>query len=305
MPSSSQRLFALIATALVLAFFFLLLPAYGPGRVNSLFQVLYSSWNSETRYEHGIFFPFIILGLLAYRWKDIRSSYGPGESKGLILLSIGCLLYIVAYRVIQWRVGIGSLPFLISGMIWYLCGRKTFFLTAFPVFYLWLSIPIPDIQQATVPLQNISTALAQKFCQLCGVSTYSAGATIFSTNQNWEPLMIDELCSGIRSLMALLMISSAWAYSARLSLWKRGILLFSALPLSIIGNGLRVASIFVIAEYGNQEFARKTWHDHSGLLVFYPMSLLMMMALHAMLEGWKPWKKRKVKRTIVTTTTAS
>jgi exosortase len=305
MPSSSQRLFALIATALVLAFFFLLLPAYGPGRVNSLFQVLYSSWNSETRYEHGVFFPFIILGLLAYRWKDIRSSYGPGESKGLILLGIGCLLYIVAYRVIQWRVGIGSLPFLISGMIWYLCGRKTFFLTAFPVFYLWLSIPIPDIQQATVPLQNISTALAQKFCQLCGVSTYSAGATIFSTNQNWEPLMIDELCSGIRSLMALLMISSAWAYSARLSLWKRGILLFSALPLSIIGNGLRVASIFVIAEYGNQEFARKTWHDHSGLLVFYPMSLLMMMALHAMLEGWKPWKKRKVKRTIVTTTTAS
>jgi exosortase len=305
MPSSSQRLFALIATALVLAFFFLLLEAYGPGREQSLLHVLYSSWNSETRYEHGVFFPFIILGLLAYRWKDIRSSYGLGESKGLILLGIGCLLYIVAYRVIQWRVGIGSLPFLISGMIWYLCGRKTFFLTAFPVFYLWLSIPIPDIQQATVPLQNISTALAQKFCQLCGVSTYSAGATIFSTNQNWEPLMIDELCSGIRSLMALLMISSAWAYSARLSLWKRGILLFSALPLSIIGNGLRVASIFVIAEYGNQEFARKTWHDHSGLLVFYPMSLLMMMALHAMLEGWKPWKKRKVKRTIVTTTTAS
>lgn len=285
---------------MVLAFFFLFLPGYGPGRENSLLEILYTSWNSETRYEHGVFFPFIILGLIAYRWKSIRTSLGPGENYGLLLLGVGCLLFIIAYRVIQWRVGIGSLPFLISGMIWYLCGRKTFLLTAFPVFYLWLSVPIPDIQQATVPLQNISTSLAQKFCQVCGVSTYSAGATIFSTNKNWEPLMVDELCSGIRSLMALLMISSAWAYSARISLWKRALLLISALPLSIIGNGLRVASIFVIAEYGNQEFARKTWHDHSGLLVFYPMSLLMMMALHALLEGWKPWKKRVIKRTIVT-----
>jgi exosortase len=303
MPHPSQRFFALIATAIVLAFFYLLLPGYGPGREQSLLGVLYSSWNSETRYEHGVLFPFIIAGLLAYRWKDIRHSYSHGENQGLLLFVFGCLLYVVAYRVIQWRVGIGSLPFIISGLIWYLCGRKTFLLTAFPVFYLWLSIPIPDIQQATVPLQNISTALAQKFCQLCGVSTYSAGATIFSTNKNWEPLMVDELCSGIRSLMALLMISSAWAYSARMSLWKRALLLVSALPLSIIGNGLRVASIFVIAEYGDQEFARKTWHDHSGLLVFYPMSLLMMMALHALLEGWKPWKKRTVKRTIVTSTT--
>jgi exosortase/archaeosortase family protein len=84
-----------------------------------------------------------------------------------------------------------------------------------------------------------------------------------------------------------------------MSLWKRGLLLISAIPLSIIGNGLRVASIFVVAEYGNQEFARKTWHDHSGLFLFYPISLLLMMGLHALLEGWRPWKKRTIKRTIV------
>jgi exosortase len=295
----SARWFALLGCAVVLCLFFLYLPGYGPARALSLLHTLYDSWNEETRYEHGVMFPFIIIGLFAYQWKNIRASMGKGEWQGLVLLGFGCLLYLVAYRVIQWRVGVGALPFVISGLIWYLCGRKTFLLTVFPVFYLWLSIPIPDIQQATVPLQNISTSIAQSLCTLCGVDTYSSGATIFSTNKHWEPLEIDEACSGIRSLMALLMISSAWAYSARMSLWKRALLLLSALPLSIVGNGLRVASIFIIAEYGNQEFARKTWHDHSGLLLFYPISLVSMMGLHALLEGWRPWKKRAIKRTVV------
>jgi len=296
---SAARWFALIGCGMVLLWFYLLLPGYGPGRERSLLKVLYDSWNEETRYEHGVMFPFIIIGLLAYQWKTIRNSIRTGEWQGLLLFGFGCLVYVLAYRVIQWRVGIASLPFIVSGVIWYLCGRKTFFLTVFPVFYLGLSVPVPDIQQATVPLQNISISMAQAICQVAGVGTYASGSTIYSTNQLWEPLTVDELCSGIRSLMALLMISSAWAYIAQMSLWKRALLLASALPIAIMGNGLRVASIFLMAEYGNQKFARETWHDHSGLLLFYPISLMMMMGLHTLLEGGLPWKKRTVRRTVV------
>jgi hypothetical protein len=64
-----------------------------------------------------------------------------------------------------------------------------------------------------------------------------------------------------------------------------------------------VASIFIMAEYGNEKFARETWHDNSGLLLFYPISLLLMMGLHAILEGGLPWKNRKVVRIINTETT--
>jgi exosortase len=142
--------------------------------------------------------------------------------------------------------------------------------------------------------------ISQKLCTLFGVDTYAQGAKIFSTKGSWEPLEVDEACSGIRSLMALIMISSAWAYLAKMSLWKKAILLSSAIPLSIIGNGLRVSSIFIMAEYGNEQFARTTWHDNSGLLLFYPISLLLMMGLHTVLEGGLPWTKRKLKRTVIT-----
>jgi exosortase len=296
--SPAAQRFCLFGCGIVLLWFFFFIPGYGPGRELSLLRVLYDSWNEETRYEHGVMFPFIIVGLFIYHWKNITASMQKGEWQGLLLLGLGCLLFVVSHRVIQWRVGVASLPFMVSGLIWYLCGRKTFLLTAFPVFYLWLSIPVPDIQQATVPLQNISVSMAQSICKVFGVGTYASGAVIYSTTQKWNPLTIDEMCSGIRSLMALLMISCAWAYLAPMKLWKRALLIFSALPIAILGNGLRVASIFIIAEYGNPKFAEKTWHDHSGLLLFYPISLLLMMGLHAILEGGLPWKKRIVRRTV-------
>ena len=102
--------------------------------------------------------------------------------------------------------------------------------------------------------------------------------------------------------MALLMISSAWAYVAKIKMWQKACLFLAALPLAIIGNALRVTSIFVIAEYGNAEWAAGTWHDWSGLLLFYPFSLFLLLVLHSVFEGGLPWKqskKRKLSRQTV------
>jgi exosortase/archaeosortase family protein len=103
--------------------------------------------------------------------------------------------------------------------------------------------------------------------------------------------------------MALLMISAAWAYVAKnMAMWKRVVLFLAAFPLAIFGNILRVTSIFVIAEYGDAKWARETWHDWSGLLLFYPISLLMLLGIHSLLEGGLPWKKgnrRQLRRVTV------
>jgi exosortase len=291
--------FAIIGCIAVITFFYAIMPGFGPGRTGSILRELYQSWNEENRFEHGPIYPFIIIGLIAFKWKHIRDAITPGDIKGLVFIAIGVFFFLVSYRVIQWRIGVGSLAFIASGMVWYLWGRKVFLLSAFPIFYICLAVPLPDVQQATVPLQNISVKISQALCSLCGVDTIAQGSKISSATNNWKPLEIDEACSGIRSLMALLMISSVWAYIARMALWKKGILLLSAIPISIIGNGLRVASIFIMAEYGNEEFAGGTWHDNSGLLLFYPISLILMMMLHALLEGWRPWKKAVVKRTLI------
>jgi len=287
-------------SAAIIVWFFGFFGAYGQARVQSTLGILVSAWNPETDYEHGFLFPVIIAGLLIYRWKDLRVAAGKGDLLGLVPLVIGAVLFVAAYRVIQWRVAVVAMPFVVWGSIWYLWGRKVAKITVFPLFFIWLAIPLPNFQQATVPLQILATHLAHWGATLCGVETYVQGTSIYSAHENWEPLSIAGGCSGIRSLMALIMISAAWAYIAKVSTWKKAILFFAAIPVAIIGNALRLTSIFVIAEYGDSEWARTTWHDWSGLLLFYPFSLALLLAFHSLLEGGLPWgRNRRIVRKVV------
>jgi exosortase len=286
-----------LLSAGVVLWFYQFETRYGAGRGHSAFQWIVGAWNPETDYEHGLLFPFLIAGLIIYRFKDLKAAAGPGSNWGLLSILIGVVLYAAAYRTLQPRIAMGALPFILWGSAYYLWGWKVAKIVLFPLFFFWLAVPLPSFQQATTHLQLVATAMAYHGAALCGVETTVQGNMIAPVHGDWKPLEIAAGCSGIRSLMALLMISAAWAYVAKMALWKKVVLFLSAFPLAILGNSLRVISIFVIAEYGDAEWARTTWHDWSGLLLFYPFSLLLLLVIHSLLEGGLPWRKRN-RRTV-------
>jgi exosortase len=293
----------LVMSVLVLLWFYGFEMRYGSNRTQSALDWLWSAWNGENDYEHGPLFPLIIVGLVVHRFKSLKAAAGKGSAWGLVVVMVGAMLYAAAYRTLQPRVAIGALPFLLWGSAWYFWGGRVAKILLFPLFFFWLAIPLPSFQQATTQLQLLATSMAHHGAALCGVETLVQGNQISSVHGGWEPLEIAKGCSGIRSLMALLMISGAWACIADLALWKRAVLFLSAFPLAILGNSLRVISIFVIAEYGDAKWARSTWHDWSGLLLFYPISLMLLLCIHSLLEGGLPWKhanQRKLRRVVVT-----
>ena len=297
------RLLVLFSSLAVLVWFFSFEQRYGPAHQHSTLGWLLSAWNPHTDYEHGKIIPFVIIGLILYRFKELRAAVTPGSFWGLVSVVVGCLFYIAAYRTLQPRVAVFGLPFILWGAAHFIWGWRVARLLAFPLFFLWIAIPLPTFQQATTHLQLLATSLAHHGSNLLGVETYTQGTTILPIKGDWKPLSIAHGCSGIRSLMALLMISAAWAYVARMAMWKRILLFLSAIPLAILGNALRVISIFLIAEHGDAEWASTTWHDWSGLLLFYPFSLTLLLVIHSVLEGGLPWKaarRRQLRRTTVT-----
>ena len=257
----------------------------------SMLGWLKTNWNPDSDYEHGLLFPVVISGLILHQFKALRAAAGKGSDLGLLAIFIGAVWYAISIRTLQPRIGVAALPLVMWGGCYFLWGWRVAKMLAFPFFFFWLAVPLPSFQQWTTHLQLLATSMAHHGSSLFGVETVVQGTTILPVQGDWKPLDIATGCSGIRSLMALLMISSAWAYVARIKMWQKVVLLLMAVPLAIIGNALRVTSIFVIAEYGDAEWAAGTWHDWSGLLLFYPFSLILLLVVHSLFEGGLPWKK--------------
>ena len=292
----------LVVTGLALVWFYGFEERYSADRTETTLMWLASAWNESNDFEHGPLFPLIIAGLVAHRFRAVKAAMGRPCNWGLGVILIGALLYAVAYRTFQPRVAVGALPILLWGSALYLWGLSSARLLALPLIFFWLAIPVPAFQQATNQMQMMATSMAHHGAALFGVETIVSGNEIASAQGKWEPLEIAKGCSGIRSLMALLMISGAWACIANMAWWKRILLFISAVPLAIFGNALRVVSIFVIAEYGDADWAANTWHDWSGLLLFYPISLFLLLCLHSLLEGGIPWRRgqrRALRRVVV------
>lgn len=260
-------------------------------------------WSGGNDKDHYWMIPLLCLFMLWHKRADIAKQPKAPSMHGLWMIILGVFIAIMAVRTHQGRLPMIALPILLSGMIWYQWGKKTAIITAYPIFFFWLSVPLPGIQPITVHLQIIASQAAHWGAGICGVDTIVDGTNVASATGNWDAYDIAGGCSGLRSLMALVMISFAWAYLAdKLVLWKRALLALSAIPLAVIGNAFRVASIFVCAEYINPAFAGKTWHDWSGLLFFFPISLLGIIILHGILAGEIPFLTRR--KTVIITSNA-
>ena len=289
----------LLAAGISLAIlYFIFFVFHAPGTADmDLFSWISTYWFGSSHsgnQQSWIVLPLIFF--LLYNAKDaITKAQKDIDYKGILVILLGIFVYYVGYRSFQCRISIAALPFLLLGGCWFLWGKTVAKLVAFPFFLFLLSIPIPGFQQATVGLQIIATQMADIGTNLLGIGTYVQGTNILPTNSDWDMVNIAGGCSGIRSLTSLILFSATWAYLTPMAMWKKCALFLSAIPIAIIGNGFRIISIFVMAEYVDPKFAVTTWHDWSTFILFFPISLFCLLAMQTILTGEVPWKRHKRK----------
>jgi exosortase len=295
-PPSSQKtgqwqLWAsVLLSAAILIWFHGVETHFGDESEQSSFSWIFGVWNREYELEHGIFFPFVIGGLIIYRFKDLKAAEKPGSAWGLLPVFVGVLFYIFAYRFPQPRISLCGLPIILWGAAWFLWGWRVAKMLAFPLFFFLLAIPWPRFQNDLWYGNFLTVSLAHHGCSLFGIQTSVEGTHLFPTNNNLPVMFMAGCSNGIPSLMTLLMISGAWACMAKIAIWKKVLIFLSAFPLAILGNAQRMISVFVIAEYGDPKWARSVWYDWSKLLLVYPFSVLVLLLIHTLLAGRLPWK---------------
>lgn len=272
----------------LIAYLFALYPAFSERSGSSAFGWLGQTWNARNHLEHCYFLPFIALWLVWRKRAEICWTCPQAQAQpqarlsGLIVVAIGALMFVASMRVLQQRVAIASFPFFIVGSALYLGGPRAAQRFLFPASLIYFAVPIPGLLQATNGLQLIATRGAHALANLGGADVVRAGNYISSKTDAWG-FDVAEGCSGIRSLMVLTLTAAIIGHLSQDRLWKKGLLLASALPLAVIANAVRVSSVILLAEHGNPEFAASLYHDYSTL-VFYPVALVMLLALAGLLR---------------------
>lgn len=278
---SRRVLYALCAAvALTLAFFYLVVPRFSVGNVKPTLPWLVETWNSEnTYYEHG-WIVVAVMGWFIYRaWKPMRDEPVRGSNKGLWWVALGIFFWVGGFRAIQGRAAVLSLPCFIMGGVHFVCGWKVARHLMFPLSLFAFIIPLPGLEQATNGLAIIATKMAHQMGMLIGIESMQSGTKLTDPEGKWGEWKINDGCSGLRSLVALMLISYAYAMVVHRKWWERFVIFAAAIPIAMVANGVRITTILIVAQI-NHTFAAETWHSYSGFFSFgAALGLLMLLSL--------------------------
>ena len=232
-------------------------------------------WKPEYNQEHSKLIPAVFVFLIWYHREALAKARKEGSNWGLLLIGVGIFLYVVAARALQARLALAGLPFLFSGVLLFIWGKQVARILLFCSAFLVFLIPLGAIEQMSFKLQFIITGAVQWLSGIFGIQVFAVGTTLRAVDGSWG-FDISEGCSGIRSLIAMVMITAIYVHIVEKELWKKITIFALSVVFAIIGNVGRIFTIIIIAKLGFPGFAGGLYHDYSGF-VFFPIALAAML----------------------------
>lgn len=243
--------------------FFLLIVSYLP-----MFNWLIYRWTrSESYYSHGFLIPLISVFIIWQYRNKLKKTDITNSKFGIILISIGLLIHIIAATLRVYFVSGFSFVLVLCGLILYFFGKKIMKTILFPVLFLLTMIPLPLvlISNLTVKLKLFVAQIAALLLSFIGFEAVRDGSIIRIKE---SMLLVEAPCSGLRSLVALLTLGLLFAYFVKIGFLKRVIIFLSSIPIALISNILRVMLLSVVNYVYGEKFALGIFHDFSGYLLY-------------------------------------
>ena len=240
-------------------------------------RFMFSQWGSDD-YSHGFFVPVISLFLI---WQGRRRITRAGIRPswwGLAVVLVGLLLFVIGDYATLYIVLHLSLWIVIVGLVLSFIGPVAAREIAFPLTYLLMSIPLPVFLYSALSgrLQLWSSILGIGCLQLVGVTAFREGNVI---DLGPVQLQVAEACSGIRYLFPLTALALLCAYLFRDRMWKRVLLVFSSLPISVLVNGFRIGVVGVLVEFYGSQAAEGFLHLFEGWVLFMATLGLLILEM--------------------------
>jgi exosortase len=238
--------------------------------------------------EHGI----LVVPAAAYMaWTKrdtLKKISAEPSGWGAVLLAWGALQALLGTAA-QW-VWVSRTAFLVSlvGYIAVVFGWRMVRELAYPLGTLILMIAPPTFvfERLTLSLQLLASRLGEICLETLGFSVLREGNILELVGTK---LSVEEACSGIRSLLAIIFMCALYNYFFVDGRSMKAFILVMAVPIAILGNAGRIVATGIASQY-NRALISGTAHETFGY-VSVAVAALGCIALHIfMISIQKVWR---------------
>jgi exosortase B len=261
---------------------------YGPSFLN-LFQGI---WSTDEQ-AHGP----IVFGVscwLAWRkWPEMwRCSEGTATSAaGWPIVIFGLLLYIVGRSQEVLLFEIGSLLWLLSGILLLTRGSTALKAQWFSIFFMLFMIPLPGVivDAVTMPMKMAVSYMAEHILFWVGYPIARSGVIL---HVGQYKLLVADACAGLHTLFTLEALGLLYLNVVRHDSWFRNVsLAILIVPISFAANVIRVMTLTLITYHLGDEAGQGFLHGFAGMVLFLS-ALLLIIGVDSLLQTTVHFRRR-------------
>lgn len=258
-----------------------------------------AAYRDET-FSYIVFIPLVSLYLVFEDRKRIFGDAAGSPIPGIVLSSLGILLYLAARTgpvgpsvpVERFALYALSAVLYLGGILGLLAGAGGFWAARFPMLFLFFMVPIPEEILGPIVrfLQAGSAEVSYWVIRSVGVPVFRDGFLFALPGLTIE---VAEQCSGIRSGISLFLVSILAGNIFLKSGWRKLALAIAAVPITIVKNGLRIVTLSLIGAYVDRGVLQGPLHKAGGIPFFGVALVMLAVVLWALRRG----EPRKAART--------
>jgi exosortase len=301
-PTKDVRFFLLVPVIGV--FFWRLRGQVKDGVLAGLFTLVFvpaittMEWRwrrGSSYYSHGYLIPIVVGALIWRQRKRLRELRPSGDLRGigLAVFIIGLLVLLAGCFIRMNTLQYLAFVIVLFGLVAFLFGKAILRLIWFPLLFTVTMLPMPmeRVQSYTYQLKEFAAkASVWIFNGLGSIGIHRYIVARDGSYINWESaagtldnIIIGDVCSGLRSLIALIAFGALFAYVTRLSLPRKLILFAAAVPCALIANMWRIVTLTFIACIWGSEATHGWVHDVTGYGIF-AVAFVLFFGLEQLLQ---------------------
>jgi exosortase len=231
-------------------------------------------WATDPQSPQGYF--VIALAALVLWARRRRFPLQPlqGSWWGIAIVVLAVVVRTAAVRYDLVAIEMASLLAFLVG-ICFVLGGWPFISWAWPaVLLITFLVPLPHRIEELLsnPLRSVATSASGYWMQTLGLPAVAENNIVLVNEGN---VVVVETCSGLGTVITLFAMTTAAVFIFRREHWQQLVILFSAIPMALFVNVLRITLTGVCHKFWGRQVAEVFFHDLAGWLLM-PAALAIL-----------------------------